>query len=59
MPILSITIPADTLSQAEIDRWSQVPVAIAVDVSKAACQIDPAIRPLCPPGQQPRLLAGL
>ena len=55
---MSITIhscPVDTLSQAEIDRWSRVPVAIAVDVSSAACQIDPAIRPLCPPGQQPRL----
>ena len=55
MPITVHSRPADTLSQAEIDRWSQVPVAIAVDVSKAACQIDPAIRPLCPPGQQPRL----
>lgn len=32
-----------------------MPVAVAVDVSSAACQIDPAIRPLCPPGQQPRL----
>ncbi|HEU5101974.1 MAG TPA: hypothetical protein VFU22_23290 [Roseiflexaceae bacterium] len=30
-------------------------MAIAVDVSRAACQIDPAIRPLCRPGQQPRL----
>jgi 4-hydroxy-4-methyl-2-oxoglutarate aldolase len=30
-------------------------VAVAVDVSKAACQIDPLIRPLLPPGRQPRL----
>lgn len=37
------------------ERWRKVPVAVAVDVSKGACQIDPAIRPLCPPGQQPRL----
>jgi regulator of RNase E activity RraA len=55
MPIIAHGRPVDTLSQAEIDRWIQVPVAIAVDVSNAACQIDPAIRPLCPPGRQPRL----
>jgi 4-hydroxy-4-methyl-2-oxoglutarate aldolase len=55
MPITIQSRPADTLTQAEIDRWGQVAVAIAVDVSNAACQIDPAIRPLCPPGRQPRL----
>jgi len=55
MPIIVHSHPVDTLSQAEIDRWSQIPVAIAVDVSNAACQIDPAIHPLCPPGRQPRL----
>jgi regulator of RNase E activity RraA len=55
MPITVHNRPVDPLSQAEIDRWIQVPVAIAVDVSKTACQIDPAIRPLCPPGRQPRL----
>ncbi len=37
------------------ERWRKVPVAVAVDVSKGACQIDPAIRPLRPAGQQPRL----
>jgi len=55
MPITIQSHPVDTLLQAEIDRWSQIPVAIAVDVSNASCQIDPAIRPLCPPGRQPRL----
>ncbi len=55
MPIIAHSRPVDTLSQSEIGRWSQVPVAIAVDVSNAACQIDAAIRPLCPPGRQPRL----
>jgi regulator of RNase E activity RraA len=55
MPITVHNHRIDPLSQAEIERWSQVPVAIAVDVSNAACQIDPAIRPLCPPGRQPRL----
>jgi regulator of RNase E activity RraA len=55
MPITVQTHPVATLSQAEIDRWSQIPVAIAVDVSNAACQIDPAIHALCPPGRQPRL----
>ncbi len=47
--------PVDLLSAEEIARWRSIPVAVAVDVSYAACQIDPAIRPLCPPGTQPRL----
>jgi 4-hydroxy-4-methyl-2-oxoglutarate aldolase len=55
MPVTVHSRPVDTLSQAEIDRWNQIPVAIAVDVSNASCQIDPAIHPLCPPGRQPRL----
>jgi 4-hydroxy-4-methyl-2-oxoglutarate aldolase len=38
-----------------LERWRRVPVAVAVDISKGACQIDPAIRPLRPAGQQPRL----
>lgn len=55
MPVTIHSRPVDTLSQAEIDRWNHIPVAIAVDVSNASCQIDPAIHPLCPPGRQPRL----
>jgi regulator of RNase E activity RraA len=55
MPITVHSRPVDTLSQAEIERWSQIPVAITVDVSEAACQIDPAIHALCPAGRQPRL----
>jgi regulator of RNase E activity RraA len=47
--------PTDTLSPDEIARWYEMPAAIVVDVSDATCQIDPAIRPLCPPGRQPRL----
>lgn len=55
---MSVTIhnpPASALAQTEIDRWLEVPVAVAVDVTKATCQIDPAIRPLCAAGRQPRL----
>jgi regulator of RNase E activity RraA len=37
-------------------RWAKVPAAIIADVSKAAVLIDPAIRPLRPAGQQPRLM---
>ncbi|MEM9278034.1 MAG: RraA family protein [Pseudomonadota bacterium] len=37
------------------ERWRKVPVAVAVDIHPAACQIDPAIRPLCPTGKQPGL----
>lgn len=45
---------ADELD-AEIGRWRDVPVSIAVDLDLVPGQIDPAIRPLMPPGQQPRL----
>ncbi len=43
------------MNAALVDRWRKVPVAVAVDVSKGACQIDPSIRLLRPAGQQPRL----
>jgi 4-hydroxy-4-methyl-2-oxoglutarate aldolase len=36
-------------------RWSKVPTAIIADVSDGACLVDPAIRPLRPAGEQPRL----
>jgi len=54
---MAVTIsaaPANTLSKAEIARWRPIPVAIAVDLAHES-QIDPAIRPLNPPGRQPRL----
>jgi regulator of RNase E activity RraA len=40
----------------EIERWRECPVAIAVDLGTDVGQVDPAIRPLCPPGRQPRLI---
>lgn len=55
MPVTDHTVPSDELSAAEIDRWRSVSVAIAVDLGRAIGQIDPAIRPLLPPGRQPRL----
>lgn len=55
MPVTLHTPPPRTLTAAEIARWAPVPVAVAVDLGRDAGQIDPAIRPLCPPGQQPRL----
>lgn len=39
-----------------IERWRDVPVAVAVDNCREG-QIDPAIRPLRPAGLQPRLFA--
>jgi len=45
----------NSVSSAEIKRWRAVPVAIAVDLNLDPGQIDPAIRPLRPPGQQPPL----
>ena len=55
MPITAHAVAADDLSAAEIERWRAVPVAVAVDLGRAIGQIDPAIRPLLPPGRQPRL----
>jgi len=54
MPV-TLHTPAFNLSQAEIDRWRAIPVAIAVDLVREAGQIDPALRPLRPAGQQPKL----
>jgi 4-hydroxy-4-methyl-2-oxoglutarate aldolase len=53
---MSVTVhPAKTdLTEAEIAAWRDIPVAIAVDLSHES-QIDPAIRPINPPGRQPRL----
>jgi len=47
--------PTRDLTAQEIEPWSRVPVAVAVDLGRDVGQIDPAIRPLRPPGQQPRL----
>jgi regulator of RNase E activity RraA len=43
------------LTDAEIAPWRSIPVSIAVDLARDIGQIDPAIRPLRPPGQQPPL----
>lgn len=53
---MTVTIHPATrdLTDAEIAPWRVVPVAVAVDLSPGS-QIDPAIRPINPPGKQPRL----
>jgi regulator of RNase E activity RraA len=53
---MTVTIhpTATDLSEAEIAAWRAIPVAVAVDLSPES-QIDPAIRPINPPGKQPRL----
>ncbi len=53
---MSVTIHTSTgnLTAAEIAAWREIPVAVAVDLSPES-QIDPAIRPINPPGRQPRL----
>jgi len=55
MPVAIHAAPARDLTPAEIERWRAVPVAVAVDLGRDVGQIDPAIRPLLPPGRQPRL----
>ena len=55
MAVVIETAAESRLDAAEVERWRQVPVAIAVDVTEAACQVDPLSARLRPPGQQPRL----
>ncbi|WP_407520026.1 RraA family protein [Methylobacterium oryzisoli] len=55
MPVTLHTPKPSDLTEAEIARWRAVPVAVAVDLGGEIGQIDPAIRPLRPAGQQPRL----
>ena len=45
--------PTD-LTREEIERWRAMPVAVAVDLAPES-QVDPAIRPINPPGRQPKL----
>lgn len=47
--------PEPDFDPAAMARWREVPVSIAVDLNLDPGQIDPAIRPLMPAGQQPRL----
>ena len=55
MPVtIQPTLPS-SLATTETNRWRAVPVAVAVDLGRDVRQIDPAIRPLRPAGQQPRL----
>ena len=55
MPVTIHAALVSDLKQEEIDRWRSVPVAVAVDLGRDIGQIDPAIRPLRPAGQQPAL----
>lgn len=55
---MTVTIKATSfpdLSVDEIEAWRSIPVAVAVDLARDIGQIDPAIRPLNPPGKQQRL----
>jgi 4-hydroxy-4-methyl-2-oxoglutarate aldolase len=53
---MAVTVHHITTAKPDgFERWRAVPPAIAADISKGACQIDPAIRPLLPPGRQPKL----
>ncbi|MFN0193653.1 MAG: RraA family protein [Aestuariivirga sp.] len=55
-----MAVTVNTARRAELpapllERLRKVPVAIIADVSAGACLIDPAIRPLQPPGKGVRL----
>ncbi len=52
---MAVVVHSPVVAKIDVRPWAKVPVAIAVDVSKGICQIDPAIRPLRPAGQQPHL----
>jgi regulator of RNase E activity RraA len=54
---MTVTIhpkPEDALTDAEIEPWRNIPVAVAVDLAPEE-QIDHRIRPINPPGRQPKL----
>jgi 4-hydroxy-4-methyl-2-oxoglutarate aldolase len=53
MTVTIHAVPSD-LTEAEIAAWRAIPAAVAVDLAPES-QIDPAIRPINPPGKQPRL----
>lgn len=55
MPVILHSPPAPDLFEAEMARWRAIPTPITVDLVREAGQIDPAVRPLRPPGLQPRL----
>lgn len=55
MTVLIHPSPGETVAPAEIEAWREIPVAVAVDLLRGVGHIDPAIRPLNPPGRQPRL----
>jgi 4-hydroxy-4-methyl-2-oxoglutarate aldolase len=55
MTVLVHPVPGSTVGEGEIESWRKIPVAVVVDLTRDIGQIDPAIRPLNPPGRQPRL----
>jgi regulator of RNase E activity RraA len=55
MPVTVMKPRPSGVDKEEMDRWRRVPVSVAVDLGRDVGQIDTAIRPLLPPGQQPRL----
>jgi 4-hydroxy-4-methyl-2-oxoglutarate aldolase len=55
MTVSIYPVSVSDLASADIEAWRSVPVAIAVDLARDIGQIDPAIRPLNPPGKQPPL----
>jgi 4-hydroxy-4-methyl-2-oxoglutarate aldolase len=55
MPVTIHAAHPSRLTIEEIEPWRAVPVAVAVDLVRDHGQIDPDIRPLNPPGRQPRL----
>ena len=52
--VVSIAAESAEIPQDLIERWRRIPVPVIVDLA-AECQIDIAIRPLCPAGRQPAL----
>ena len=55
MTVLIHPRPGETIGPDEFEAWRAIPVAVAVDLLHGVGHINPAIRPLNPPGRQPRL----
>lgn len=55
MSVTRASAPTEATDPAALARWRAVPVAVAADLGGEIALVDPGIRPLCPPGRQPRL----
>lgn len=55
MPIIHHPAETAPLEAELLARWRAIPASVAADIAPE-CLVDPDLRPLCPPGEQPALI---